>query len=179
MEPVTGGLVLGKGAVPQLNSKGGFVFGRVAGVAESSAYRGVLSNSEDHTRLLTDRAGEQSFAFNTKQGNDLGTGRVKSSPLARRDANAAYASYLNYGAEMNLGGVFHNPPHTPKRVRLFLDSPVASKDSRVLRNVFEVSVRNTPGAEAQKRLMTVSQSRQTRGRPPWPRSSSPRAAPTS
>ncbi len=145
---------------------GGFVFGRVAGVAESSAYRGVLSNSEDHTRFLTDRAGEQSFAFNTKQGNDLGTGRVESSPLARRNANAAYASHLNYGAEMNLGGVFHNPTSTPKRVRLFLDSPVASNDSRVLRNVFEVSVRNAPGAEAQKRLMTVSQSQQTRGRTP-------------
>ncbi len=143
-----------------------FIFGRVAGVAETSTYKGRMSNSEDHTRFLTDVVGEQSFAFNTKQGTDLGTGRVESSPMLARNANAAYASHLNYGAELNLGGTFHNPTDKPKRVRLFIDSPVSSNDSRVLRNVFEVSTRSAPDADPNKRYVTVSQSQQTRGRTP-------------
>jgi hypothetical protein len=143
-----------------------FIFGRVAGVSEASTYKGVISNSEDFSRFVTTGAGEQSFAFNTKQGNDLGAGRVESAAMVARNPNSAYASHLNYGAEFNMGGVFHNPTNSPKKVQVYLDSPVPSNDSRVMRGVFEVSGRASPEAQATKNYLTVSQTQQTRSRTP-------------
>ena len=86
--------------------------------------------------------------------------------MVARNPNSAYASHLNYGAEFNMGGVFHNPTHAPKKVQVYLDSPVASTDSRVMRGVFEVSGRASPEAAATKNYLTVSQTQQTRSRTP-------------
>ncbi len=149
-----------------LGAPGAIIFGRVAGVTETSTYRGVMSNSQDHSRYLVTGAGEQSFAFNTKRGVDLGTGRNEAARMIARNDNAAYESPLNYGAELNLGGAFHNPTNQPQRVQLFLDSPVSSNDSRVMRGSFEVKLRTSEGAPPQTQTVTVSQAQQTRGKTP-------------
>lgn len=147
-----------------LDAPGSIIFGRVAGVAESSSYRGVMSNSQDHSRYLVTGSGEQSFAFNTKRGTDLGTGRNEASRMIARNGNASYESPLNYGAEFSMGGAFHNPTNQPKRVQLFLDSPVSSNDSRVMRGTFEVKLRTSEQGQPQTKYVTVSQTQQTRGK---------------
>ena len=149
-----------------LGAPGAIIFGRVAGVTETSTYRGVMSNSQDHSRYLVTGAGEQSFAFNTKRGVDLGTGRNEAARMVARNDNAAYESPLNYGAEFNIGGVFHNATSQPQRVQIFLDSPVDSNDSRVMRGTFEVKLRTSERASPQTQYVTVSQAQQTRGKTP-------------
>lgn len=151
-----------------LDAPGAIIFSRVSGVVETSQYEGRLTNSQDHSRYLVTGPGEQSYAFNTKRGVDLGTGRNEASRvLVRAEHNkSAYESPLNYGAEFKLGGTFHNPTQQPRKVRLFIDSPIKSNDSRVMRGTFEVTVRTSPDAPPQKRLVTLSQSQQTRGQTP-------------
>jgi len=97
---------------------------------------------------------------------DLGTGRNEAARMVARNDNAAYESPLNYGAELNLGGAFHNPTSQPQRVQLFLDSPVSSNDSRVMRGSFEVKLQTSEGAPPQTQTVTVSQTQQTRGKTP-------------
>ncbi len=151
-----------------LDAPGKIIFSRVSGVVETSQYEGRLTNDTDQKRFLVTGAGEQSYAFNTKRGVDLGTGRNEASKvLVRAEHNkSAYESPLNYGAEFKLGGTFHNPTQQPKTVKLYIDSPISSNDSRVMRGSFEVKVRTSPGAEPQKKLITLSQSQQTRGKTP-------------
>ena len=150
-----------------LGAPGAIIFGRVAGVAETSTYRGVMSNSQDHSRYLVTGPGEQSFAFNTKRSVSLGTDRPnEAARMVARNDNAAYESPLNYGAEFNIGGVFHNATSQPQRVQIFLDSPVDSNDSRVMRGTFEVKLRTSERASPQTQYVTVSQAQQTRGKTP-------------
>lgn len=146
-----------------VGAAGPMIFGRVAGVVETAAYEGRMSNSAGG-RFLVDGPDETSFAFNTKRGTDLGTGRNEAARMEARYENAAYESPLNYGSEIRLSGTFANISRESREISIFIDSPIKSNDSRVLRGTFEITVTDPDTGRKSVKTVSVSQTQQTRSR---------------
>ncbi|MNR87414.1 hypothetical protein D3C72_182810 [compost metagenome] len=106
--------------------KGGFTFGRVAGVSLGSHWLGDALSTEEESASLSLPGSGVGYPLATTYLNRLGTGQVQSAPMLRRYPKTAYQAHGNYGVTYRLRLPLSNPEVLPRRYALSLSHPVSA-----------------------------------------------------
>lgn len=158
-------------------TKGQFVYGRVAGVAQGTQWRSQITDpSVDYLRI-PQRGQAFSYGINTLDRGTLGTGQVQSAPLLVRYPDTAYRAHGNYGIEYSLTLPLYNPTQQPQKVTLAIQTPL--KEDRLTKGGLRflnppgkqvhfrgtVLVRYTQQGRTHNRYVHLVQHRGQRGQP--------------
>jgi len=103
---------------------GELIYGRTAGVARGSIWRGSITNDETHSRFLVDRGQIISYPISTVRGGTLGTNQIQSAPLMVRYSDTAYTAHGNYSLLYDLILPIYNPTESDLLVGLTFQSPL-------------------------------------------------------
>lgn len=123
----TGNLALprDKTPTPPQQIGGQLIYGRVAGVAQGSVWKAVLSDSTNSNNLTIPQPGKAiSYAINTLRGGRLGTNQIQTAPMLVRYPDTAYEAHGNYAVEYNISLPLYNPTNQPQTVTLTLETPL-------------------------------------------------------
>ncbi|MEM6451237.1 MAG: DUF3370 domain-containing protein [Cyanobacteria bacterium P01_D01_bin.105] len=101
-----------------------FRYGRVAGVAKGSQWRGTLTDSRSSQLSIPSPGESISYTLSTLERNTFGTGQIQSAPLTARYGDTAYLSNGNYGIEYNLNMPLTNDTDSQKTVSLSIQTPL-------------------------------------------------------
>ncbi|MEE6161581.1 DUF3370 domain-containing protein [Cylindrospermopsis raciborskii DSH] len=101
------------------------IYGRVAGVARGSQWRGFLADTPQSAYLTIPEPGRAfSYVLSTLHGGTLGTGQIQSAPMLVRYADTAYFAHGNYGIQYSLRLPLWNNSTTQQNVTLALQTPI-------------------------------------------------------
>lgn len=116
---------------PPEQKTGQIIYGRVAGVAQGSRWRGQVvdpqANPSDLTtwHLSIPAAGQTiSYGLSTLLGGTLGTGQSQTTPLLARYSDTAYQTHGNYAIEYNLTLPLRNLTDQAQNVAVMLETPL-------------------------------------------------------
>ncbi|MEC4805251.1 MAG: DUF3370 domain-containing protein [Jaaginema sp. PMC 1079.18] len=106
-----------------------FLYGRVAGVAQGSAWRAVLRDIDSHRHLTIPDPGESlSYPLSSLDRGTLGTNQIQSAPMLVRYPDTAYKAHGNYGIRYSIVAPLYNPKPTPQTVTLRLQTPIKQNE---------------------------------------------------
>jgi hypothetical protein len=103
---------------------GELIYGRTAGVARGSKWRGSITNDETQSRFLVDEGQIVSYPIGTVCGGTLGTHQIQSAPLMVRYPDTAYVAHGNYSLLYDLMLPIYNPTESDLLVGLTFQSPL-------------------------------------------------------
>ncbi|HBE52683.1 MAG TPA: hypothetical protein DDW76_28920 [Cyanobacteria bacterium UBA11369] len=104
---------------------GQLIYGRVAGVAQGSVWKALLSDSTNSNNLTIPQPGKAiSYGINTLRGGRLGTNQIQTAPMLVRYPDTAYEAHGNYAIEYNITLPLYNPTNQPQTVTLTLETPL-------------------------------------------------------
>ncbi|NET34674.1 MAG: DUF3370 domain-containing protein, partial [Cyanothece sp. SIO1E1] len=103
----------------------GVIYGRVAGVAQGSEWRAILSDHAETSELSIPLPGQAfSYGLSTLHVGRLGTGQIQSAPLLVRYPDTAYQAHGNYGVQYSLTLPLFNPTDQVQTVTVALQTPI-------------------------------------------------------
>jgi hypothetical protein len=108
------------------NAAGELIYGRTAGVARGSIWRGAITNDETQSRFLAREGQLVSYPISTVRGGTLGTNQIQAAPLAVRYPDTAYMAHGNYSVLYDLVLPIYNPTETELLIGLTFQSPLKS-----------------------------------------------------
>lgn len=123
----TGSLALPRDKTPSPPEQigGQLIYGRVAGVAQGSVWKALLSDSSNSNNLTIPQPGKAiSYGINTLRGGRLGTNQIQTAPMLVRYPDTAYEAHGNYAVEYNISLPLYNPTNQPQTVTLTLETPL-------------------------------------------------------
>jgi Protein of unknown function (DUF3370) len=123
----TGSLALPRDKTPSPPQQigGQLIYGRVAGVAQGSVWKAVLSDANNTNNLTIPQPGKAiSYAINTLRGGRLGTNQIQTAPMLVRYPDTAYEAQGNYAVEYNISLPLYNPTNQAQTVTLTLETPL-------------------------------------------------------
>jgi hypothetical protein len=101
------------------------IYGRVAGVARGSRWRGLLVDNPKARYLTIPQPGQVfSYALSTLNGGTLGTGQIQSATMLVRYPDTAYRAHGNYGIQYNLKLPLYNNTQSPQTVSVSIQTPL-------------------------------------------------------
>jgi len=159
-----GGLVQprDRAPTPPEQTRGQFIYGRVAGVAQGSQWRSEITNNPNVDYLGIPQRGKAfSYGINTLDRGTLGTGQVQSAPLLVRYPDTAYRAHGNYGIEYSLTLPLYNPTQQPQKVTLAIQTPL--KEDRLAKGGLRFL--NPPGKQVHFRGTVLVRYTNSRGNP--------------
>lgn len=110
---------------PPGQTTGQFIYSRVAGVSEGSAWKGQLVDKPNAQNLTIPQPGNAiSYPISTLKLGTLGTGQVQTAKMLVRYPDTAYEAHGNYGVEYNLSLPLINSKNQPQTVTLTLETPL-------------------------------------------------------
>lgn len=102
-----------------------FFYGRVAGVALGSQWRGQIADDVNGFIFRIPQPGTSvSYVLNTVDHNTFGTTQIQSAPMAVRYPDTAYRAHGNYGVHYKLSVPAYNNTDQPQRIVLKLQTPL-------------------------------------------------------
>ena len=102
---------------------GGIIYGRVAGIARGSQWRGTLTDEPGGDRLTIPAPGQHlSYGLSLLRGGR--TGQNQTAEMIARYPDTAYEAHGNYGIQYALKLPLHNPGDRPRTVHLSLETPI-------------------------------------------------------
>lgn len=102
-----------------------FIYGRVAGVAQGSQWKAVLTDHQTDRNLDIPEPGQAiSYAISTLDNGTLGTKQIQSAPMLVRYPDTAYRAHGNYGIIYNLILPLYNTTAQTQQVGLMLQTPL-------------------------------------------------------
>lgn len=123
---------------PPETTTGQMIYGRVAGVAQGSAWKAELVDSPT-TRTLTIPESGQAFSYglSTLPRGTLGTGQSQSARMLVRYPDTAYFAHGNYGVHYSLTLPLVNPTRETQTVALTFQTPIKEDQLRQGLRFFE------------------------------------------
>ena len=110
---------------PSTFRSGRFFYGRVAGVAKGSVWRGTLTDTPEAEVLTVPTPGSSiSYVISSVDRNTFGTGQVQSAPMVARYPDTAFRSHGNYGVRYSLNLPLHNNTATAQTVTVKFQTPM-------------------------------------------------------
>jgi len=100
------------------------IYGRVAGVAQGSRWRSLLTDSGSLNLKIPQTGQAFSYGFSTLLAGKMGTGQDESAKLLVRYPGTAYEAHGNYGIEYNLVLPLINNTGAPQTVNVLFHTPV-------------------------------------------------------
>lgn len=107
-----------------LGAGGELIYGRVAGVASGSSWRGTIANDAASNKFLLVPGEIVSYPIATVLGGTLGTNQIQSADLLVRYSDTAYQAHGNYGVLYDLHLPVHNQNDFLVRLGLSFQSPL-------------------------------------------------------
>jgi Protein of unknown function (DUF3370) len=109
------------------------IYGRVAGVAEGSQWRALITDKPSSRKLTIPQPGQAfSYGISTLQGGLLGTGQVQSARMLVRYPDTAYLAHGNYGVQYSLKMPLYNNTQEQQTVSVSVQTPL--KEDKLSRN---------------------------------------------
>ncbi len=107
---------------------GGIIYGRVAGIARGSQWRGTLTDQgadQGGDRLTIPAPGEYvSYGLSLLRGGRMGTGQNQTAEMIARYPDTAYEAHGNYAIQYALKLPLQNTSDRPRTVHLSLETPI-------------------------------------------------------
>ncbi|MBD1841428.1 DUF3370 domain-containing protein [Coleofasciculus sp. FACHB-64] len=114
-----------KAPSPPGQTSGQFIYSRVAGVSEGSAWKGQLVDKPNAQNLTIPQPGNAiSYPISSLKLGTLGTSQVQTAKMLVRYPDTAYEAHGNYGVEYNLSVPLINSTKQPQTVTLTLETPL-------------------------------------------------------
>jgi hypothetical protein len=104
--------------------KGKIIYGRVAGVAAGSIWKGKIVDSGSQYLSIPKVNGAYSYPIASLPGGTLGTNQIQSAPMLVRYPDTAYRAHGNYGIEYSLSLPLQNRSQQSQKVTLSLQTPI-------------------------------------------------------
>ena len=105
-------------------ASGELIYGRVAGIASGSTWRGMITNDNQNSRLSVTNGQTLSFPVSTVDSGTFGTNQVQSAPMITRYEDTAYKAHGNYGVLYALDLPIYNDSDSELVVGFSFQSPV-------------------------------------------------------
>jgi len=109
---------------PPHNPTGGEIYGRVAAVAQGSAWRSQVTDPGSLYLAIPQRGQAFSYGLSTLLAGRMGTGQNQSAKLLVRYPGTAYEAHGNYGVEYNITLPLSNNTGEPQTVNIVLQTPL-------------------------------------------------------
>ena len=123
---------------PPETTTGQIIYGRVAGVAQGSAWKAELVDSPTARTLTIPESGQAfSYGLSTLPRGTLGTGQSQSARMLVRYPDTAYFAHGNYGVHYNLTLPLVNPTRETQTVALTFQTPIKEDQLRQGLRFFE------------------------------------------
>ncbi|PSB04730.1 DUF3370 domain-containing protein [Merismopedia glauca] len=106
------------------DEKGKIIYGRVAGVAAGSVWKGKLVDPNSQYLSIPKPDGAYSYPIATVPGGTLGTSQIQSAPMLVRYPDTAYRAHGNYGIEYSLSLPLKNTTQQEQKVTIALQTPI-------------------------------------------------------
>lgn len=101
------------------------IYGRVAGVALGSQWKGLLVDNPEKTYLTIPNPGQTfSYVVSALHRGTLGTEQIQSAPMLVRYPDTAYRAHGNYGVQYSLSLPLHNKTQNPQTVTVSVQTPI-------------------------------------------------------
>lgn len=101
------------------------IYGRVAGVAIGSEWRGQLTDDPTSQQLTIPEPGQSfSYGLSTLARGRLGSGQSQTAQMRVRYDDTAYEAHGNYGIQYSLSLPLHNPSDRSRTVTIALQTPI-------------------------------------------------------
>jgi Protein of unknown function (DUF3370) len=101
------------------------IYGRVAGVAQGSRWRSLITDNNQVKYLTIPQPGQvYSYGISTLHGGTLGTNQIQSAPMLARYPDTAYLAHGNYGVEYNLRLPLYNDTSQSQSVSVSIQTPI-------------------------------------------------------
>ncbi|KYC43403.1 hypothetical protein WA1_11225 [Scytonema hofmannii PCC 7110] len=101
------------------------IYGRVAGVALGSEWKGLLVDNPKKTYLTIPSPGQTfSYGVSTLDRGTLGTEQIQSAPMLVRYPDTAYRAHGNYGVEYSLTLPLYNNTQNQQTVTVSMQTPI-------------------------------------------------------
>ncbi|WP_088239518.1 DUF3370 domain-containing protein [Calothrix rhizosoleniae] len=114
-----------KAPTPPNATNGGIIYGRVAGVAQGSQWRALITDNNKVKYLTIPQPGKAySYPLSTVPGGTLGTQQIQSAKMLVRYPDTAYSAHGNYGIQYNLQLPLYNKSKVSQRVTVSIQTPV-------------------------------------------------------
>jgi len=123
---------------PPETTTGQIIYGRVAGVAQGSAWKAELVDSPTARTLTIPDSGQAfSYGLSTLPRGTLGTGQSQSARMLVRYPDTAYFAHGNYGVHYSLTLPLVNPTRETQTVALTFQTPIKEDQLRQGLRFFE------------------------------------------
>ncbi|MBD1808782.1 DUF3370 domain-containing protein [Microcoleus sp. FACHB-SPT15] len=123
---------------PPETTTGQIIYGRVAGVAQGSAWKAELVDSPTARTLTIPESGQAfSYGLSTLPRGTLGTGQSQSARMLVRYPDTAYFAHGNYGVHYSLTLPLVNPTRKTQTVALTFQTPIKEDQLRQGLRFFE------------------------------------------
>ncbi|NEQ26140.1 MAG: DUF3370 domain-containing protein, partial [Microcoleus sp. SIO2G3] len=123
---------------PPETTIGQIIYGRVAGVAQGSAWKAELVDSPTARTLTIPESGQAfSYGLSTLPRGTLGTGQSQSARMLVRYPDTAYFAHGNYGVHYSLTLPLVNPTRETRTVALTFQTPIKEDQLRQGLRFFE------------------------------------------
>ncbi|MUH01231.1 DUF3370 family protein [Scytonema sp. UIC 10036] len=101
------------------------IYGRVAGVALGSEWKGLLVDNPEKTYLTIPSPGQAfSYGLSTLDRGTLGTEQIQSAPMLVRYPDTAYRAHGNYGVQYSLTLPLYNNTQNQQTVTVSMQTPI-------------------------------------------------------
>lgn len=110
---------------PPKETKGQFIYGRVAGVSQGSQWLAKVTDGPKAQHLTIPQPGKAiSYALNTLHHGTLGTQQIQTASMLARYPDTAYFAHGNYGVAYNLTLPLYNSSRQTQTVTLAIQTPI-------------------------------------------------------
>ena len=114
-----------KAPTPPNTTNGGIIYGRVAGVAQGSQWRALITDNKKVKYLTIPQPGKAySYPLSTVPRGTLGTKQIQSAKMLVRYPDTAYSAHGNYGIQYNLQLPLYNKSKVSQRVTVSMQTPL-------------------------------------------------------
>lgn len=118
-----------KAPTPPNATNGGIIYGRVAGVAQGSQWRALITDNSKVKYLTIPQPGKAySYPLSTVPGGTLGTKQIHSAKMLVRYPDTAYSAHGNYGIQYSLQLPLHNKSKVSQRVNVSMQTPLKEEN---------------------------------------------------
>ncbi|MDJ0619682.1 MAG: DUF3370 domain-containing protein [Calothrix sp. MO_192.B10] len=116
-----------KAPTPPNATSGGIIYGRVAGVAQGSQWRALITDNNKVKYLTIPQPGQAySYPLSTVPRGTLGTKQIQSAKMLVRYPDTAYSAHGNYGIQYSLQLPLYNNSKIPRKVTVSMQTPIKS-----------------------------------------------------
>lgn len=127
---------------PIEQTKGGLIYGRVAGVAIGSRWQAVVTDDNSQSLAIPPAGRAISYGLSLLHRGTLGTGQNQSAKMDRRYPDTAYEAHGNYGIEYNVTLPLENKTKTVQTVKIAIETPLKREDTQPGLRFFEPLPKN-------------------------------------